>query len=132
MKETKKTLSIDTDADTINHFIDLREHILETVSCIFSAIKHMNKTKEFLLFSKQIMEYINSISGDSLCWSFSILIQGLILISDLYIVYQSDLVPLLKIETIKKKIKKIESDKKIYSEFAGELKMVKDKLNMLL
>ena len=93
MEATKESLSIDTETDTINHFIDLREHILETVSCIFSAIKDISKTKEFIPFVNGIIQYINLVSNDSLCCSFSILTQGLFLIADFCTVYQSDLVP---------------------------------------
>ena len=134
MEATKESLSIDTETDTINHFIDLREHILETVSCIFSAIKDISKTKEFIPFANGIIQYINLVSNDSLCCSFSILTQGLFLIADFCTVYQSDLVPLLNRGHIKNMINKIESDKNIYKDpkFITGLNWAKNNLNIVL
>ena len=134
MEATKESLSIDTETDTINHFIDLREHILETVSCIFSAIKDISKTKEFIPFVNGIIQYINLVSNDSLCCSFSILTQGLFLIADFCTVYQSDLVPLLNRGHIKNMINKIESDKNIYKDpkFITGLNWAKNNLNIVL
>ena len=134
MEATKESLSIDTETDTINHFIDLREHILETVSCIFSAIKDISKTKEFIPFVNGIIQYINLVSNDSLCCSFSILTQGLFLIADFCTVYQSDLVPLLNRGHIKNMINKIEKDKNIYKDpkFITGLNWAKNNLNIFL
>ena len=134
MEATKESLSIDTETDTINHFIDLREHILETVSCIFSAIKDISKTKEFIPFVNGIIQYINLVSNDSLCCSFSILTQGLFLIADFCTVYQSDLVPLLNRGHIKNMINKIENDKNIYKDpkFITGLNWAKNNLNIVL
>ena len=134
MEATKESLSIDTETDTINHFIDLREHILETVSCIFSAIKDISKTKEFIPFVNGIIQYINLVSNDSLCCSFSILTQGLFLIADFCTVYQSDLVPLLNRGHIKNMINKIEKDKNIYKDpkFITGLNWAKNNLNIVL
>ena len=134
MEATKESLSIDTETDTINHFRDLREHILETVSCIFSAIKDISKTKEFIPFVNGIIQYINLVSNDSLCCSFSILTQGLFLIADFCTVYQSDLVPLLNRGHIKNMINKIEKDKNIYKDpkFITGLNWAKNNLNIVL
>ena len=134
MEATKESLSIDTETDTINHFIDLREHILETVSCIFSAIKDISKTKEFIPFVNGIIQYINLVSNDSLCCSFSILTQGLFSIADFCTVYQSDLVPLLNRGHIKNMINKIEKDKNIYKDpkFITGLNWAKNNLNIVL
>ena len=134
MEATKESLSIDTDTDTINHFIDLREHILETVSCIFSAIKDISKTKEFIPFVNGIIQYINLVSSDSLCCSLSILSQGLFLIADFCMVYRSDLNPLLNRDNIKNMIYKIENDKNIYKDqkFIQGLNWAKNCLNNVL
>ena len=134
MEATKESLSIDTDTDTINHFIDLREHILETISCIFSAIKDISKTKEFIPFVNGIIQYINLVSSDSLCCSLSILSQGLFLIADFCMVYRSDLNPLLNRDNIKNMIYKIENDKNIYKDqkFIQGLNWAKNCLNNVL
>ena len=111
MEATKVTLPDDTDIETINNFIDLREHLLENVTCIFSAIKDIQKTKEFIPYVKVIVQYINLIANDSLCCSISILADGLFLIGDFCECYKSDIRPLLQAETIKNMITKIENDK---------------------
>ena len=53
-----------TEIDNINHFIDLREHILENLTCIFSAVKEIDRTKDFIPFVKCIVKYINTIVDD--------------------------------------------------------------------
>ena len=110
MEATKVTLPDDTDIDTINNFIDLREHLLENVTCIFSAIKDIQKTKEFIPYVKVIVEYIHFIADDTLCNSVTILSDGLFLISDFCESYNANIKPLLKPETISNMIAKIEND----------------------
>lgn len=112
MEATKIILPDDTDQDTIKHFIDLREHLLENITCIFSAIKDIKKTKEFIPYVKVIIDYINIIGNDSLCYSFSIVSSGLFLIADFCYEYKEDLKPLLNSNIIKNMIMKIESDTK--------------------
>ena len=111
MEATKVTLPDDTEQETIAHFIDLREHILENVTCIFSAVKDINKTKEFIPFVNTIINYINTIEKDSLCCSLSILTQGLFLIGDFCNAYKQDLKPLLDKDILRDMINKIENDK---------------------
>jgi hypothetical protein len=111
MEATKVQLPDDTEQETIYHFIDLREHILENITCIFAAIKDINKTVEFVPYVKLIIEYIGIIAKDLLCYSFQILFQGLLLISDFCSIYKEDLRPLLNRELMINMINKLESDK---------------------
>ena len=111
MEATKVELPENTDQDTINHYIDLREHLLENITCIFSAVKDIKKTKEFIPFAKVIINYIFLIASDNLCYSLSILTQGLALIADFCLEYKEDLQPLLNRTVIKNMVNKIESDK---------------------
>ena len=111
MELTQMDLPDDTDQDNIAHFIDLREHILENITCIFSAIKDINQTKEFIPYVNGIIKYINKISQDSLCSSLSILTQSLFLIGDFCFAYKQDLLPLLDKLILENMINKIENDK---------------------
>ena len=111
VEATQMDLPDDTDQDNIAHFIDLREHILENITCIFSAIKDINQTKEFIPYVNGIINYINIISKDSLCCSLSILTQSLFLIGDFCVAYKQDLLPLLDKLVLENMINKIENDK---------------------
>ena len=111
MEATKVELPENTDQDTVKHFIDLREHLLENITCIFSAIKDINKTKEFIPYVKVIISYILFIADDNMCYSLSILTQGFFLIADFCLEYKEDLQPLLDRNIIKNMVAKIESDK---------------------
>ena len=113
MGATKINLPDDTEQDTINHFIDLREHLVENITCIFAAVKDINKTKEFIPYVTNIINYIYFITNDSLCCSLEILIQGLLLIADFCVEYKEDLQPLLNRNAIKDIITKIENDKAV-------------------
>ena len=111
MEATKIQLPDDTEQETVNHFIDLREHIIENSTCIFSAIKDINKTVEFVPYAKIIIEYIGIIAKDPLCYSFQIIYQGLLLIADFCLTYKENLKPLLNKDLMMYMINKVESDK---------------------
>ena len=134
MEATKIQLPDDTEQETVNHFIDLREHILENITCIFSAIKDINKTIEFVPYAKIIIEYIGIISKDSLCYSFQILYQGLLIISDFCVIYKENLKPLLNKDLLKFIINKVEGDKNVTKEarILQELDWAKTCINSIL
>jgi hypothetical protein len=134
MEATKIQLPDDTEQETVNHFIDLREHILENITCIFSAIKDINKTIEFVPYAKIIIEYIGIISKDSLCYSFQILYQGLLIISDFCVIYKENLKPLLNKDLLMFMINKIEGDKNVTKEarILQELDWAKTCINSIL
>lgn len=100
-----------SEKDNILHFIDLREHILETLNCIFYAIKDNNKIKEFIPYVKGIVKYIYIILNDEYASSTSIQKEGLFLLIDFCSCYKSDILEILDLEFIKKMINKIEDDK---------------------
>ena len=134
MEATKIQLPDDTEQETVNHFIDLREHILENITCIFSAIKDINKTIEFVPYAKIIIEYIGIISKDSLCYSFQILYQGLLIISDFCVIYKENLKPLLNKDLLMFMINKVEGDKNVTKEarILQELDWAKTCINSIL
>ena len=110
MEATQIKFNENSDQDTCNHFIDLREHILETLTCIFAAVKEINKVDKFVPYVNGIMKYINNIGNDFAC-SVEIMKQGLFLISDFCISYKEGIKPLLDTDLIQKMISKVENDK---------------------
>lgn len=99
-----------TDQESILFIGKLRENILETITCIFTAIKDNNKTKEFIPFVASIIKYINFIANDYGS-SIDVIKSGLFLIGDYCDIYKEDIKPLLDVELIKKMCSRIESDK---------------------
>lgn len=99
-----------TDIENMYHFIDLREHILENLTCIFAAVKEIDRTKDFIPFVKCIVNYINTIVNDC-ANSVTIMKDGLFLLADFCLSYKADIKAILNIEIIKTMISKIESDK---------------------
>jgi hypothetical protein len=99
-----------TDLENMHHFIDLREHILENLTCIFSAVKEIDKTKDFIPFVKCIVNYINTIVNDC-ANSVTIMLDGLLLLADFCVSYKADIKAILNIEIIKTMISKVENDK---------------------
>jgi len=110
IEATQINFNENSDQDTLNHFINLREHILETLTCIFAAVKEINKTTEFIPYVNVIINYINFIGNDYAC-SVEIMKSGLFLISDFCVSYKGHIKPFLNLELIKEMITKIENDK---------------------
>ena len=107
---TQIKLNEETDQDTVNYYIDLREKILETIVCIFTEIRTINKTKEFIQFVSPIINYINFIGNDSIN-SVNIMKEGLFIIGDFCGSYKEDIKPLLDKDLINEMLYKIENDK---------------------
>ena len=98
------------DEDNIQFFIDLREHILESLNCIFHCIKTNNKKKEFIPYIYCIVNYINFISND-FANSIDIIQNSLYLLASFCEEYNNEIKSLLDMENIKLMIKKIEINK---------------------
>jgi importin subunit beta-1 len=99
-----------SDRDTIKHFIDLREHLVEALTCIFSAVKEIRKENDFIPFVQAIVNYIQFIVKD-FATSMTIMKDGLFLLIDFCVCYNEDILQILNIEIIKDLINKIENDK---------------------
>ena len=112
MQATQIKFDENSEQETCNNFINLRENILETITCIFSAIKDINQTKEFIPFVNNIINYINFIGNDFAC-SINIIISGLCLIGDFCNVYKGDIKPLLDTLLISEMFNKIKNDQKV-------------------
>ena len=98
------------DQDTYHYIGKLRENIVETITCIFTAIKDNNKTKEFIPYVNPIIKYISFIASDLGC-TLDAIKGGLFLIGDFCDIYKGDIKPFLDFELIKKMFNRIESDK---------------------
>ena len=115
MQATQIKVDENNEKENINYFINLREHIVEALNCIFSAVKDYNKTKEFIPYVNAIVSYILFISEDYAS-STSIIKDGLFLICDFCYCYKNDIIAILNIDIIKNMINKIESDTNLIEE----------------
>ena len=111
MQATQIKFNENSEQETCIYFISLREHILEAITCIFSAIKDINKTQEFIPFVNTIMNYINFIGNDEFARSVNIMKDGLFLIGDFCNCYKKDIKILLDTLLIKEMFDIIEKDK---------------------
>ena len=123
IQATQVKLDENDEKENLEHFIDLREHILETLNCVYYAVREINKTKEFIPYVVCIVNYINFISND-FTDSLDIIKDGLFLLADFCDAYGNDIKSILDIENIKTMIKKIEKDK-----IEGKDKTTIDRLN---
>ena len=57
-------LNCKIDEETQIYFNELRDHLLETLSCVFCVIQEINKNNEFLPYVKPIINFINYICDD--------------------------------------------------------------------
>ena len=65
--------NISDDNEIIKYFQKFREHLLENLTCIFSAVIDINKEKEFIVYVKPIIEFMNRICIDEKCVNLEIL-----------------------------------------------------------
>lgn len=114
MEKTNQSIDPKLDQDTCMNLVSLREHIIESISCIFSAVKDISKTEEFIPFVKNIIPYILDCGRDSSS-SPEVVHEGLLLLSDLCQSYShsywSNMKGLLNIEIIQNMFNRIENDK---------------------
>ena len=111
MQATQIKLNEDMDQETISYFINLRENILETITCILTEIKCINKSNEFIPFVRTITNYINFIGNDSIN-SINIMKDGLFILAEFCNSYKGDMKPILDAVLIKEMFNKIKNDKK--------------------
>ena len=110
MGATQIKFDENADPDTFEYFSSLREHLLETVTCIFHAIKDINKANDFIPYVNDIVKYINFIGNDYSCPT-NIMISGLFIIGDFCDAYKEKIKPLLDVNLIKNMFTQIENDK---------------------
>ena len=111
MKATSIEFNENSDQETFDYFLALREHLFETLTCIFFAVKDINKTQDFIPFINDIVKYINFVGNDYGCPT-ELMKEGLFLLADFCESYKGNIKPLLDIQLIKKMLAKIENDNK--------------------
>ena len=136
MKATEIDLPDDSDQDDINILIDLREHILENITCMFLALKGKEaQINDFALNACNIILYIEKITKNSLYNSQSVLVQSLCLIADFCNTYKDKFLPfLLKKDDVNNIIEKIEKNLIVKEEpkVLKELDWAKDVINKII
>ena len=110
IQATQIKFNENSEKENISHFINLREHLIETLTCIFSVMKDIDKARDFIPYVNGIVHYIHFIADDY-ANSIEIIKNGLFLLVDFCECYKNDIKPLLNIEIIKNMINKIENDK---------------------
>ena len=110
MQATQITFDENSEQETCKYFINLRENILETITCIFTTVKEINKTEEFIPFVSSIINYINFIEND-FAISINIIKDGLFLIGDFCQSYKGYIKNLLDSLLINEMLEKLENDK---------------------
>ena len=123
IQATQINLNENEEKENLEHFINLREHILESLNCVFHAIRKINKIKEFIPYVVCIVNYINFINND-FGNSLNIVKDSLFLLADFCQEYTKDIKSIINIENIKTMIKKIEND-----EIEGKNELTIERLN---
>ena len=75
-------LAEENDQDTINYFICLQEHIIETITCIFRAIEDNGHVEVFKDYVKRIVVFINNILKNGSITSNDLRLHSIGLIGD--------------------------------------------------
>lgn len=97
--------------DLINYIVVLKEYVLETMSCIFTAVQDLQKTDEFVPYAKSTVEFINRILRDEANLSNEILRSSLGLIADFCKIYGKNINPILDVSLLKDKIERFKNNK---------------------
>lgn len=127
---TQNKFKDDSDIENIKYFIELREHLIETITCIFTSITEIQKTKEFIPYVNPIVTYIKNICEDEYAYSEEIIRTGLLLIADFCHAYGNEIKAILDIEWVKKMMEKINKigEKSLEQEILDQIDYIKQKL----
>ena len=101
------------DQETQIYFNELRDHLLETLSCIFCVIQEINKTDEFLPFVKPIINFINFICDDINIISINVNKSCLKLIINFCKCYGNIIRPSINFKLVKILIMKLEEKQNV-------------------
>ena len=97
--------------DLINYIVNLKENVLETMACIFSAVQDMEKTQDFIPYAKSTVEFINIILRDDANLSNEIIKSSIGIIADFCKVYGKNIRPILNASLLKDIIERFNSNK---------------------
>ena len=81
--------------DFINYIIRLKESVLETLSCVFTAVQEENKINEFIPYARSVVEFINLILRNENQLNLDIIKSCIGIIADYCKVYGKNIKPIL-------------------------------------
>ena len=98
------------DLDFMNYILELREGVLENLSCVFNAVQDVGKIEVFIPFAKGIVDFINKILRDESMLNIDIIKNALAIIADFCNVYGVKVTPILNINLLKDVIEKFKNN----------------------
>ena len=99
--------------DFNNYIAGLKENVLETLTCIFSAVQDEGKTDEFVPYAKGVVEFIHLILSGPGQLNIDIIRNCIGIIADYCKIYGKNIKPILNIELIKDCIEKFKKSEEI-------------------
>ena len=99
--------------DFNNYIAGLKENVLETLTCIFSAVQDEGKTDEFVPYAKGVVEFIHLILREPGQLNIDIIRNCIGIIADYCKIYGKNIKPILNIELIKDCIEKFKKSEEI-------------------
>ena len=91
----------------------VKENVLETLTCIFSAVQDEGKTDEFVPYAKGVVEFIHLILREPGQLNIDIIRNCIGIIADYCKIYGKNIKPILNIELIKDCIEKFKKSEEI-------------------
>ena len=68
--------------DFFSYIMELKEGVLEAMSCIFNAVQDVEKTNFFIPYAKRTVEFINRVLRDEAGLNIDIIKNAIALIAD--------------------------------------------------
>ena len=99
--------------DFFNYIMELKEGVLEAMSCIFNAVLDVGKTNFFVPYAKSTVEFINRILRDEAGLNVDIIKNAIALIADFCNAYGKNIKPILNINLLKDVIEKFKSNEEL-------------------
>ena len=95
------------DMELYEYIINLREHIVESITCVFYSVKESNNTTNFKSLVQQVMDFINKINKKEENPSYCLVKDSLGLIGDLCEHYGKEMKGYLDTQVIRDMIDKL-------------------------
>ena len=96
--------------DFFSYIMELKEGVLEAMSCIFNAVQDVEKTNFFIPYAKRTVEFINRILRDEAGLNIDIIKNAIALIADFCNAYGKNIKPILNINLLKDTIEKFKNN----------------------
>lgn len=107
LQAAKTTSQCNEDIELYEYIINLREHIVELITCVFYSLKESNATNTFVSLIQQVMEFVNKINKREENPSYYLVKDSLGLIGDLCEHYGKDMKVYLDTQVIRDMIEKL-------------------------